>query len=154
MDREGIFFIIKGIDFVGPEPNLKLSISKLLSFKNTPLEDIEHIWKEDFQIENLIKNHIQIECAYKNYIEDTNKEIEKMKKEHMNLDITDINYEELKLALKREVWEKLFQHRPKTIHAASRISGVTLPSLLIIIQHQRKNKSQNKELKQKNNGNI
>jgi tRNA uridine 5-carboxymethylaminomethyl modification enzyme len=102
------------------------------------------MWKDDFVIDNRIKDHIQIECAYKNYINDQNRDIEKMRNEYMNMDITNVNYDELKLMLKREVWEKLYHHQPKTIQAASRIPGVTLPSLLIIIQKYKKSKQSKK----------
>ena len=138
--------IIQGIDFLSPDTNVNISISNLVSCKNTDIREIEHIWKEDFVIDERIKDHIQIECAYKKYIEDQNKEIEKMNKNYMNMDITEINYDELKLSLKREVWEKLFFHKPKTILAATRISGVTLPSILIIIQHNKKIKNKKGEL--------
>ena len=144
MDRKSKDKIKKGVDFLSPDPNINISISKLLTFKNTDLKEIEHIWKDEYVIDNRIKDHIQIECAYKNYINDQNREIEKMKNEYMNMDITKINYEEIKLSLRREVWEKLFHNQPKTIQAASRIPGVTLPSLLIIIQHCKKLKNSKK----------
>jgi len=70
-----------------------------------------------------------------------------MRNEYVNMDISHIDYNELKIALKTEVYEKLLQNRPKTIYAASRIPGVT-PSALMIIVHY-KNKIMKNKLKVK-----
>jgi tRNA U34 5-carboxymethylaminomethyl modifying enzyme MnmG/GidA len=71
-----------------------------------------------------------------------------MKNEHMMLDISEINYDEVKLAIKNEIYEKLIFNKPKTVYAASRIPGVTIPSLLVLIHLATRGKSSNK--KQKN----
>ena len=61
-----------------------------------------------------------------------------MKNEYMNLDISNIDYNELKSALKAEVFEKLQISKPKTVFAASRISGISQAALSIVVHFKKR----------------
>jgi len=64
-----------------------------------------------------------------------------LKKEQYRTDISDFDFEVLSQSVCKEEVEKLKDHRPTTIFAASRIPGIRPTTLIFLHQHVRKNSS-------------
>jgi len=62
-----------------------------------------------------------------------------LKKEQYRTDISDFDFEVLSQSVCKEEVEKLKDHRPTTIFAASRIPGIRPTTLIFLHQYVRKN---------------
>lgn len=67
--------------------------------------------------------------------------MERMRREDMNSDISNIPYEQYEKQFTGEEYEKLKVNRPKTLYAASRIPGIR-PSTLLYLHYLRKKTQQ------------
>ena len=85
---------------------------------------------------------VEIQTKYEGYIKRQHEDVERQKQQDSYTIPSDLNYDEL-TSLSFEVRQKLKMHRPTTIGAASRISGVTPAAIatLLICLKKRGNKS-------------
>ena len=118
----------------------KRSVFELLSFSNIDLNKLNKIWPEIKNLDEATKEQIQIESTYSSYIERQKIDIEDFKKDEKLLIPGIINYKKVG-SLSNEIVEKLTQSKPKTIGAASRISGVTPAAIIAILRFIKKNKN-------------
>lgn len=121
--------------------NLGVSISQdgsyktafdLLGLPNFGVDKTIEIFPELISLNRKILHYLCIESRYSSYLIRQNADIQLFKEEELELLDDDIDYFKIP-SLSREVQEKLHYHRPATIGAARRISGVTPAALIAII---------------------
>jgi tRNA uridine 5-carboxymethylaminomethyl modification enzyme len=113
------------------------SALELLSHPNIGWDGICGIWPELRRTDASIIAMAETEARYVGHMERQEKDIARFNKEEQLLIPEDFDYRQLP-ALSTEMKEKLSTHRPATIGAASRISGVTPAALIAVIAHLRK----------------
>ena len=118
--------------------NSKTPLIKLFSHKDIKLNQLETI---GFKINepSYIYNPAIIDIKYEGYIKREEELIKKMKKLENTLLEENIPYEKIK-GLSREETEKLVQIKPRTLGAASRISGVNPSAIQAIMFYVRRSK--------------
>ncbi len=104
----------------------------LLGLPNLDINKIIEIFPELSPIDKKLLNYIRIESKYSSYLTRQNADIQLFKEEEAEIIDENINYF-LIPSLSTEVKEKLHYHRPGTIGAARRISGITPAALTAII---------------------
>lgn len=104
----------------------------LLSFPIIKFEQLLPIFNELQTIDDKIKRQIEIEAMYAPYIAREDEDIALCNKEKDLIIPDDFNYDSLS-SLTNEVKEKLKKHRPYNIEIASRISGITPASIMVLI---------------------
>jgi tRNA uridine 5-carboxymethylaminomethyl modification enzyme len=121
--------------------NLGVSISQdgsyktafdLLGLPNFGVDKTIEIFPELISLNRKILHHLCIESRYSSYLIKQNADIQLFKEEELELLNDDIDYFKIP-SLSTEVQEKLHYHKPATIGAARRISGVTPTALIAII---------------------
>ena len=116
----------------------KRSLYELLSFPNIKVDDLYDKFDVFKNIENRdIWEQVAIEAKYAPYIEREMEDIKLFEKDRNLLIPNDFDYDNLS-SLTNEVREKLKLHRPYNIDVASRISGITPASIMVIIMALRK----------------
>ena len=136
--------------------NFKISIKhdgkkrtalELLSFDKITFKDIIKIWPEMESIDEASKEQILIEAKYSGYLQRQKNDIEDFKKDENLLLPTNFNYKNVG-SLSNEIVEKLSNIKPRTLGAASRISGVTPAAITALLRHvKRKNTLNANQLK-------
>jgi len=113
----------------------------LLGLPNFGIEKTVEIFPQLASLNKTILHHLYIESKYSSYLIRQSADILLFKEEESLLIDNDINY--LKIpSLSTEIREKLCKHRPTTIGAARRISGITpvaLTSIIVYIKTKYKN---------------
>lgn len=104
----------------------------LLSFPIIKFEQLLSIFSELQTIDDKIKRQIEIEAMYAPYIAREDEDIALCNKEKDLIIPDDFDYDSLS-SLTNEVKEKLKKHRPYNIEIASRISGITPASIMVLI---------------------
>ena len=104
----------------------------LLSFPIIKFEQLLPIFSELQAIDDKIKRQIEIEAMYAPYIAREDEDIALCNKEKDLIIPDDFDYDSLS-SLTNEVKEKLKKHRPYNIEIASRISGITPASIMVLI---------------------
>ncbi|MDR0329359.1 MAG: tRNA uridine-5-carboxymethylaminomethyl(34) synthesis enzyme MnmG [Rickettsia sp.] len=121
--------------------NLGVSISQdgshktafdLLGLPNFGIDKTIEIFPELVSLNRKILHYLCIESRYSSYLTRQNADIQLFKEEELELLDDDIDYFKIP-SLSTEVREKLHHHKPATIGAARRISGVTPAALIAII---------------------
>ena len=120
------------------QDGIKRSVFELLSFPNITFEKLLPIFPELEQIAISNKKQIAIEARYASYLKRQQQDIEIFKRDEKIPIPHWLQFEDIK-SLSAEVVEKMQKVSPKTIGAASRISGVTPASIMAIIVHIKKN---------------
>lgn len=104
----------------------------LLSFPIIKFEQLLPIFSELQAIDDKIKRQIEIEAMYAPYIAREDEDIALCNKEKDLIIPDDFDYDSLS-SLTNEVKEKLKKYRPYNIEIASRISGITPASIMVLI---------------------
>lgn len=125
---------LKGKIEISKTNNITRSAAEVLETYNVGIKDIEHFWKDEFTISDLIKEDVETELKYRLYLEKQKKEIENMRKEQFTTDISEVDFDTLLNSVCKEEVEKLKEHKPQTIHAASRIQGIKPTTLIYLHQ--------------------
>ncbi|WP_425360958.1 tRNA uridine-5-carboxymethylaminomethyl(34) synthesis enzyme MnmG [Candidatus Tisiphia endosymbiont of Stenodema calcarata] len=121
--------------------NLGVSISQdgshktafdLLGLPNFGIDKTIEIFPELVSLNRKLLHYLCIESRYSSYLTRQNADIQLFKEEELELLDDDIDYFKIP-SLSIEVREKLHHHKPATIGAARRISGVTPAALIAII---------------------
>ncbi|WP_375330710.1 tRNA uridine-5-carboxymethylaminomethyl(34) synthesis enzyme MnmG [Candidatus Tisiphia endosymbiont of Oplodontha viridula] len=121
--------------------NLGVSISQdgshktafdLLGLPNFGIDKTIEIFPELVSLNRKLLHYLCIESRYSSYLTRQNADIQLFKEEELELLDDDIDYFKIP-SLSTEVREKLHHHKPATIGAARRISGVTPAALIAII---------------------
>ena len=112
----------------------------VLAFENIKFKDLEKIWPEIKKINREAKEQIEIESLYSGYLKRQREDILDFKKdEELKIPVS-INYTKVG-SLSNEIVEKLSKTKPRTIGAASRISGVTPAAIIAILRFVKKKKN-------------
>ena len=116
---------------------VKRSAADMLGYPDITLSRIIETFPELREhINPIAEDVIASECSYLEPLRRQRRDMELFKKEE-NLELPDdINYRELG-HLSMEEKEKLIQHRPKNLGAASRIEGITPASLVFLLKYVR-----------------
>ncbi len=104
----------------------------LLGLPNFGVDKTIEIFPELISLNKKILHYLCIESRYSSYLTRQNADIQLFKEEELELLDDDIDYFKIP-SLSTEVREKLQYHKPATIGAARRISGVTPAALIAII---------------------
>jgi tRNA uridine 5-carboxymethylaminomethyl modification enzyme len=111
-----------------------------------PIEEIEHL----FAVDKRLKQFVESECRYEKFMEKFEREIVMFKK-HENMRLPDnLDYNSLG-TLSHEEKGKLELHRPQTIGAAARISGIRPTVIFALMKHVIKDRRQ-RSIEKKRNG--
>ncbi|WP_417905301.1 tRNA uridine-5-carboxymethylaminomethyl(34) synthesis enzyme MnmG [Candidatus Tisiphia endosymbiont of Micropterix aruncella] len=134
--------IVKNISLTTTKlANLGVSISQdgshktafdLLGLPNFGVDKTIEIFPELVSLNRKLLHYLYIESRYSSYLIRQNADIQLFKEEELELLDDDIDYFKIP-SLSTEVREKLHHHKPDTIGAARRISGVTPAALIAII---------------------
>ena len=125
------------------EDGKKRSAFELLSFSNITFGSLEKVWPKTKNIDSEIKEQILIESKYSGYLQRQRNDIADFKKEEELKIPSSTNYKKVG-SLSNEIVEKLSKATPKTIGAASRISGVTPAAIIAIMRYIKKQKNKKK----------
>jgi len=117
----------------------KRSAFELLSFKNISFADINMIWPETKNLNDEVVEQIEIESQYSVYLDRQKEDIRNFKKEEGLLLPKNINYKNVG-SLSNEIVEKLSLAQPRTLGAASRISGITPAAIIALLRFVKKQK--------------
>lgn len=104
----------------------------LLGLSNFGVDKTIEIFPELISLNKKILHYLCIESRYSSYLIRQNADIQLFKEEELELLDENIDYFKIP-SLSTEVREKLHYHKPATIGAARRISGVTPAALIAII---------------------
>lgn len=100
----------------------------------TVVKRLEELCNEPLFNNMRVRNTLEAECRYFKFLEQHNKEIEQFKKnEDMKLP-EDLDYQMIP-NLSTEEKMKLSRARPLTLGAASRISGIRIPTLIFLMRY-------------------
>lgn len=134
--------IVKNISLTTTKlANLGVSISQdgshktafdLLGLPNFGVDKTIEIFPKLVSLNRKLLHYLYIESRYSSYLIRQNADIQLFKEEELELLDDDIDYFKIP-SLSTEVREKLHHHKPDTIGAARRISGVTPAALIAII---------------------
>ena len=110
----------------------KKSAYQLIGLPNFGIEKTKNIFPELLEGDQKSLNYLYIESKYSSYLKRQDLDIKLFKQEEEYDIPEDINYLEVQ-SLSLEVREKLLYHKPSTIGAARRISGITPAALTAIV---------------------
>lgn len=119
------------------QDGVKRSAFELLSYKQIVFKDLCAIWPELIGFDSEIIEQISIESHYSGYLDRQNQDIEVFLKDEGLLLPNKMNYSKIG-SLSKEVQEKLTKLKPKTVGAASRISGVTPAAVVALLRYVKK----------------
>jgi len=110
----------------------KKSAYQLLGLPNFGLTKTKEIFPEIASLNPSALNYLKIESQYSSYLKRQSLDIKMFQEEESYTIPDDVNYSDIQ-SISTEIKEKLSYHRPTTIGAARRISGVTPTALTAII---------------------
>ena len=108
------------------------SLYDLLSFPIIKFEQLSNIYHELNNINPMTRKQIKIETMYAPYIAREDEDVALYNKEKDLVIPNDFDYDSLS-SLTNEVKEKLKKYRPYNVEIASRISGITPASIMVLI---------------------
>ncbi len=108
----------------------RVSLQKIVARASFNADKLDALAPELKHISQRAKEQVLIECKYHSYIQKQLEQIEKMKAQ-LNVKIPE-DFSFNISGLSNEVIEKLKKHQPKTLHAASNISGITPAAIDIL----------------------
>ena len=112
----------------------------LLSYNNITFDELIKIWPEFMSIDNESREQINIESKYKGYFDRQKEDIKNFKKDEGLFLSSNLNYSKIP-SLSNEVVEKLSLIQPRTLGAASRISGITPAAVVALLRYVKKDKN-------------
>lgn len=95
---------------------------------------IKQIWPELGEIRKDVYEQIEIEARYDGYLDRQSLDIEAFRRDESLLLPSEIDYDSLP-SLSKEIRDKLNAVRPRTLGAASRISGVTPAAVISLLRY-------------------
>ncbi len=108
------------------------TLEQLLRRPGMTLGDFEPLLrKHDLWPTSAVRKSIEIEVRYQGYIEQQQREAEKMQRMSLRRIPADLDYAQIS-GLSREVKEKLTRTRPKDLATAARIPGITPAAVSIL----------------------
>ncbi len=110
------------------------SAAELLSYRDVSIPVLSRIWPELGQIDAVIAQQLEIDARYAGYLRRQEADIKAFRRDEVLALPSEIDYGRIS-GLSSEVRDKLSTHRPATLGAAARISGVTPAALTILLGH-------------------
>ena len=118
----------------------KRTAFELLAYNNITFDELIKIWPEFISIDDESREQINIESKYKGYFDRQKDDIKNFKKDEGLFLPNNLNYSEIG-SLSSEAVEKLSLIQPKTLGAASRISGITPAAIVALLRYVKKDKN-------------
>lgn len=112
----------------------------LLAYPDAPLEKVKEIWPELSDITGAVAEQVEIEGRYAGYLERQEADIRAFRRDESLTLPADLDYMSIE-GMSTEVRSKLAQHKPSTLGAAARISGITPAALTALLSYVKRNKS-------------
>jgi len=112
----------------------------LLSYPDCPLDRIKGIWPELEDITGAVAEQVEIEGRYAGYLERQEADIRAFRRDEALALPEDLDYMAID-GMSTEVRSKLAEHKPSTLGAAARISGITPAALTALLGYVKRNKS-------------
>ncbi len=125
----------RGIDIT--QDGVRRSAFELLRFPHVSFETLTEIWPELAEISPAIREQIEIDAQYSGYIERQQADVDMFRKDASLQIPDDLDYDGIG-GLSQEIRLKFIAHRPKTLEAAGRISGVTPAALVALLRYVKK----------------
>lgn len=117
----------------------KRSAFDLLAYPDVDWTDLGRIWPELTEVPEAAREQLEIEALYAGYLERQARDVAAFRRDEAMRLPADLDYSAVG-GLSNEVRDKLTAHRPETLGAAARISGITpaaLTTLLVYVKRQR-----------------
>ena len=109
----------------------------LLAFPNVTLKTLEAIWLELTAIPASAAERLQVDARYAVYMDRQEASIVAFKKDEAIAIPAALDFAAIP-GLSNEIRQKLERHRPGTLAQASRIDGMTLAALMLVLAHIKK----------------
>lgn len=119
---------------------VRRSAMDLLVYPNVDLDKIKSIWPELGDIVGDVAEQVGIEGRYAGYLGRQEADIRAFRRDESLSLPQDVDYMLIE-GLSMEVRSKLQEHKPSTLGAAARISGITPASLTALLGYVKRNKS-------------
>lgn len=110
------------------------SALELLRYPNIDWDQLAAIWPEMNSIIGQIREQVEIDATYAGYLDRQEADVLAFKKDEALALNPDLDYTQIG-SLSMEIRNKLFQIRPATLGAASRIPGVTPAAITALLRH-------------------
>ncbi len=112
----------------------------LLSYPDVTLDRIKEIWPELNDITGAVAEQVEIEGRYAGYLDRQEADIRAFRRDEALSLPADLDYMSM-VGMSTEVRSKLAEHKPSTLGAAARISGITPAALTALLGYVKRNKS-------------
>lgn len=112
----------------------------LLGYPDTPMSKVKEIWPELNDIVGAVSEQVEIEGRYAGYLERQEADIRAFRRDESLSLPSDLDYMSID-GMSTEVRSKLAEHKPSTLGAAARISGITPAALTALLSYVKRNKS-------------
>jgi len=116
------------------------SAADLLALPGVGLPRLARIWPELGGLAPEIAEQVETDALYRGYLDRQDADIRAYRADEQLSLPADLDYAAM-TALSMEVRGKLAAHRPATLGAAARISGVTPAALTVLLRHVRRNRA-------------
>ena len=116
------------------QDGVRRSAIQLLSYPDVSVASLSDIWHELQGLENDIAEQLEFDAHYAGYLQRQEADIKAFRRDEFLRIPDDLDYR-LVGGLRTEIRSKLTQHRPATLGAAARISGVTPAALTALLGH-------------------
>ncbi len=116
------------------------SAADLLALPGVDLPRLAQIWPELGGLAPEIGEQVETDALYRGYLDRQDADIRAYRADEQLSLPADLDYAAM-TALSMEVRGKLAAHRPATLGAAARISGVTPAALTVLLRHVRRNRA-------------
>ncbi len=116
------------------------SAMALLSYPHVTLDRVKEIWPELNDITGAVAEQVEIEGRYAGYLERQEADIRAFRRDESLSLPADLDYMTIE-GLSAEVRSKLEEHKPSTLGAAARISGITPAALTALLSYVKRNRS-------------
>ena len=118
----------------------KRTAFELLAHNNITFGKLIKIWPEFMNFDDETREQIIIESKYKGYFDRQKEDIKNFKKDEGLFLPNNLNYTKI-ASLSNEAVEKLSLIQPRTLGAASRISGITPAAVVALLRFVKKDKN-------------
>lgn len=112
----------------------------LLAYPNVNLDRVKEIWPELKDITGAVAEQVEIEGRYAGYLERQEADVRAFRRDESLSLPADLDYSAIE-GISAEVKSKLAEHKPSTLGAAARISGITPAALTALLGYVKRNKS-------------
>ncbi|WP_417840524.1 tRNA uridine-5-carboxymethylaminomethyl(34) synthesis enzyme MnmG [Terasakiella sp.] len=116
------------------------SAMALLAYRDVTLDRLKGIWPQLGDITGAVAEQVEIEGRYAGYLERQESDIRAFRRDEALELPADLDYMAIE-GMSTEVRSKLAEHKPSTLGAAARISGITPAALTALLGYVKRNKS-------------